>query len=67
MTAVDAATKEMEALHVKQNEETKVSNVLQQLTVFACRFGPVVVMMTVNCFLHTYVFKVRYLPIYWFP
>jgi hypothetical protein len=28
MAAVDAATKEMEALHVKQNEETKVSNML---------------------------------------
>jgi hypothetical protein len=45
MTAVDAATKEMEALHVKQNEETKVSNMLQQFTVFACRFGPVVVIV----------------------
>jgi hypothetical protein len=35
MAAVDAAAKEMEALHVKQNEETKVSNMLQQLSVFA--------------------------------
>jgi hypothetical protein len=39
MAAVDAATKEMEALHVGQNDEIKVSNCSSSFVFYAHRMN----------------------------